>query len=254
VKKGSEFSEGLAVGVMVGAIGFVAFVWIALHVAESNVNVVAEMFATMAALLGGWFALHGVRQQIQSNLEIEQARNESKLAAARSVLPLALANIADVSRNNIRRHFHSDAIYDGSDAAEFQSLDASIIGIVKECIEFSPDIVSRRLAKIMACYQILHSRRATVGDHKLTSIGGEWTTYEHRTIDDVINWAVVHEMASSLFKFARNGDTDEVVTIGLEDACSALRNAGVIYENFDKLTDILKRRETSGFEMDFGRK
>lgn len=214
-----------------------------LHIERGDLPAYATIWAGTLALFGGWLTVRAIRDQIQNNLDMENAKSEKMARAARSVLPLALTEISNMAAGNLARHFKDHDIHDVSlKSSPLRSLESSTLEILKECIFSSPDDVSARLAKIIAMYQVLHTRAKDTTYEKILSGDGKPTLDQLNSIDNAIGWAVLHSLASSLFDFARAKPDFTIAAIDRELAMRSFFISGIMPDIFDNLEKIITDR------------
>lgn len=171
-------------------------------------SILAGLAAIVAALVGGYF----IQGQVRLAEEQERERIRRKHAAARAMLPLALASLSEYADACARllRNIHIQCSGSAVPPAALQNLrlpdlPASTTADLRLMVESSGFVEGEAIAEILRNIQVLASRlRSLQGPHALGHV---------EMLDNIeaymINAAEIKAQADELFDYAR-GRTNDV--------------------------------------------
>ncbi len=255
MKNPTDWSEGFGCGAMFVAIVYTIALAFLLKVDRVDFPAYATIWAGALALLGAWITVRGIRDQNQTAINIHQEGVENKLAAARAILPLLLAEVTEVAAQNVRRNFPESAFVIGAEVSrEFKEVDWATIDRLKDYAPLFPPEISARIGKILATYQVMKSRdsgreNTLINDHVSFAYG------EHNAIDSALNWSVIHSLTDTLYPYARGVGATRLPPIDAQEVESAMLSAGVVSSDNAKVRRLIKSREEKGeLEINFSKR
>jgi hypothetical protein len=233
-----EFFDGVVIGLLVSSVLFLLVLW-ATSPQFVDVKEAALSFMTNAATLtAGAIAFSVAARTIEANRRSEKDVRLSKLEAARSSLPLALADILQVSNSKVSELC--------AGIAPKEQIDNETFSTLKECIEYSRGTARETLREVMIIYQICQSRHGT--SKKFDPIFKNSDAHEvFNLYRSCIDWAALASVSETLYDYGR-GSNDRVVRENAPqwairrvedfiDASPNLRNNKFVSEHFKKLKE-----------------
>lgn len=239
-----KFLDGAAFGAFLASIFFLLLFW-AIDIADGQPyhEYLTTLLVTVATLGAASAAVYASRIQIQQSSDHERDRQDKSIRAAVAMLPLALSNMSEVCRNNIKRHFAAvDLMFGGPQVTGFMTLDSETIAILKECIQYGDRYSQMKLANMIRTFQVLRARNEGMhpGRHvrpNQTNIG-----VDHESINDVLHWATLHALVDNTFAYAR-GETDSIPQDWDRDLVrTALVTNGIELDTFPNLRAMYETR------------
>jgi hypothetical protein len=198
------------------------------------------MIALGAALLGSVF-LHRQTLQIRQS---EAERYARKHIAARSIMPLALADICDLAERNTSILAVFLENFDENDTVgriEFGSLSQDSIRALAEIIESYPSLRSPIFSELIRLIQV---HQARIRSLNADIIG---LRRQHRNISGIREYICdaveIYALAGSLFGYARQESGDvENITLSFENLYSSLNINASYLTSDDRILEILRRK------------
>lgn len=166
----------------------------------------ANIFVGIATIFGGAMAVGGALETIQAQQRAEQKLRRERLAAAKSTLPFALREIAEIAKNRIC--YLVDA--DEKRKELLWDLSRESIETISLCIELSDGESTNTLEELPLIYQILSSRFSHLNvAHPISLQNGTTNAPSLSQINirergrAIIQWLSFSEVALQLFDYAR---------------------------------------------------
>jgi hypothetical protein len=219
-----------------------------LGVGEDFKEYVAAALGGIGALGAAWLALLGVQRQIRHASELEDRRRKASLMAAKTVLPLALSDMAALSSNNARLNFNPGALLGShSPARSLRELDGETLTVLRDCIEFADPIDGQALGDIIRTYQVLWARAGHRNRSRKLEPYKEDIASDHDMLVEALNWAALYAMVNRTFAYGR-GEAENIAVVFEQDAVkSALQLCGIdfdIFPNMETLHDIKRKNDS----------
>ena len=182
---------------------------------------ISEQVTSIVMLIAAGIALYGISVQIQSNINAGEKIRMAKLDAAKSILPIVLSNISQLSKE---RYFAAACGRKKKSGKWRWEMTDTELTTLKECIEHSFGVEKEIMLHICRIYQILIVRWDNMQFVDLFNM--EASSKDNRKQDDldwqfttIQNWAVLEALACSLFNYARgeasNPTSDEAIKFAL---------------------------------------
>lgn len=182
---------------------------------------IAEQITSIIMLIAAGIALYGISAQIQSNIDAGEKIRIAKLDAAKSILPIVLSNISQLSTE---RYFAAACgKKEKADNWRWEMTDTELTTL-KECIEHSFGVEKELMLHICRIYQVLIARWENLQfvnlfDMEVSNKDDKKQCDLHWQFTAIQNWAVLEALATSLFNYARGGasnpTTDELIGLAM---------------------------------------
>lgn len=189
-----NFPLGLLVGFLLAMttlwlVDTTSLVWIK----ENAAALISGMVTLFAAIL----AVAGVLTNIENQNNQASIASSRSLAAAKSILPLALSQMSPIAKRGAEICMSIRTGQNTGDTLVPQvSLPSEIIPAIKEAIEHSTQVNGERLANLIRTYQVLASRTE------------RWLNEEYVPLlqhyDQAVNWAILCRLIEDCFEYSRN--------------------------------------------------
>lgn len=182
---------------------------------------IAEQITSIIMLIAASMALYGISAQIQSNISAGEKIRMAKLDAAKSILPIVLSNISQLSKERYFAAAYGRKQKSGKWRWEMTDTELTTL---KECIEHSFGVEKEIMLHICRIYQVLIARWENLQLVNLFTmeVSNKDDSNQHDLDWQFIaiqNWAVLEALSYSLFNYARgeasNPTSDEVIKIAL---------------------------------------
>lgn len=234
-----KFSAGLVVGIMFALLLAALF---DSDVKDGIKNNWVNLATILTAIAAAYFALIGVRRQIEHQDEQAENTRLASLAATKAFLPIVLSDMCRIATAGMRYrwNFHS-TITGASDAqiADFRrqstnelELSDQVISVFRDFIKNADPNDGTRVAMILREYQVLLAR----WNGQLTSLPS--TERPRDRLHETTYWAYLYALTASVFDFARDDACCVDTTVDVDEIRTAL-TLPVIY-----------CRNTSGFDTE----
>ena len=171
-----------------------------------------DLVAGMLALLGAYWALMGVRQQIEQSEKIEDRRLQRVFEARRATLPFVLSSASTYADDTIRSLAEARRILTGTGNRRLTGqwsppvFPNDVPDDLRAFIESSAHAeASQLILELLRQMQILQARiRSLVSEEDIYRVGAKRNVAEYQ-----IQASKVRQISGALFPFAR-GETDEI--------------------------------------------
>lgn len=167
--------------------------------------------------------------------------------AAKTVLPLALSDIAALASNNARLNFDpNDLIGSHPPATTPREIGVDTITVLRDCIEYADPVDGEALGDLIRTYQVLWARAGrSARGQKLESNKAD-ITGDHEMLSEAFNWAALHAMVDRIFPYGR-GETEGIPEEFEPTAIkSALLNCGIDFDIFPNMKVLHDIRQQDG--------
>ncbi|CDX14152.1 conserved hypothetical protein [Mesorhizobium plurifarium] len=190
--------------------------------------------AAMLALAGAGWSVAAINRQIRQDWEFEHESRESKRAAARSVLPLALSAVSEYAEECA--HLLTDlidkcvggALPTAARPPDLPALPLDALDAIKEMTEYALPSERQVLATLVAKVQVQRAR--LLGVTSARAGRGPTMILDLNLNRYLADSAEIHVRAGALFSFARNA----VAVIGQHDiGADEIVTALKLTTNFD---------------------
>lgn len=209
-------------------------------------NTYQTFVSAIIALLGAGLGVSAINRQIQQAEQFEHQRTQSKHAAARAYLPLALSAIGDYAEqcgkalSSLLDECTDGVLPAGTPLPAFPPLPTEALSALKEMIEFAPSEERDTIAKIIEKIQIQRSRISAIGTD-IKPVGH--IVSEENLEQFIIDSAELSARAAAVFEFARRVTTKiPSQELSAEGWKSALHHLGIFDDLYDKLSKKIEMR------------
>jgi len=199
----------------------------------------------LVAIGAAWWTVRGIRDQIRQTARIADDKRKRSERAARAMLPLALAELADYARacliglNGLRSMFKPDGGRNEAIVSTWAPPDIpeSVLPIFRECLEFMDDAPADALTNLVKQLQIQHSRLVGHTDILRADAGSQLVVW-HNIQTAIRDAAETYARGSLLLIFARGGKTNQF-SINETNISNSLYAAGC-FEDFTEIETLAK--------------
>ena len=226
----------------------------ALKVLHDWQELVAGLAAIVAAYIGGFYILQQIKvtkEQIELSREQAQEGTRRRHAAARAMLPLALAEITQYATScgqqlkAVHRAAKNQAVPESAlTEMKIPPLPNVAINELKQLVESADETLQCAVADMLCEIQILSSRISGLQEPRdPNNVGVTATAYLE---DVIINALKVFAYAASLFDYGRRKvDTIPAGEPSSEAQFSAMFNLGFFDDSFEPIRATITRRAQS---------
>lgn len=203
-----------------------------------------SLVAALIALAGAWWGVSAIHRQIRQAEQTEQARLESKRAAARAVLPIALSATCDYAEDCVRmlqmllEKCENQALHEGVHIDRLPNIPSDAFGTMKEMIEYARSHERDVLSALLETIQVQRSRISSVSNERRQA-GQTVLAINLETF--IVDAAEVYARASALFLFSRRLAEIPSAVITSSDVEKALHILR-IYDDDGPIADRVKRQ------------
>ena len=201
------------------------------------------LVAGLLALLGAWLTVRDLRRQIDQTHRLDDDRRLREERGAKSVLSLALSELADYAIDCIKLALpYAPAVGAAPPVpAGMQAppIPVAILEPMQACAKFADRSVGADIAALLGLLQIQHSRlESLVARAGRRSPPEIWTV---EAIGAVMDAAELHARCGDLFPYARGSKPDPNLTFQ-QQLQTALQLSGVIDVDHPQLADAVRGR------------
>ncbi len=188
-----------------------AVLWLFDASSDTVKTLVSQQITHVVTLAAAGLALWGISNQIQSNVRMAERARIAKLDAARTSLPIVLSNIVDLCEE--RFHALANGRLEQPKDARWEITEFEL-STLKECIEHATGVEKELMQQIIRVYQVLVVRwdglEEVVNLFTSKAVRKTDTAWldRHIQISAITDWVALKAISESLFKFARNADSN----------------------------------------------
>jgi hypothetical protein len=186
------------------------------------------LIAGLLALLGAWWTVNKLSEQIRQTAQIETDRRDRLNLAARTVMPAALSALVEYATICLKflNQFHPDeyGVITPTPGVSPPSVPTEAILTLRDCIQFGDYSAAELIADMISKIQIQQARLVDILQFA-SEAGGIIT---QRNIDTyVVDALEVIARASKLFPYARRDLNGSPATPTVDDIRRAARLRGI---------------------------
>jgi hypothetical protein len=209
------------------------------------------LVAGIIALVGAWWTVRGIRSQINQTIEFERDQHEREERAARSVLPMALSELAQYATDCIKLlEPYAPVTGNGPKIPAGMAaprIPEGILGPMQASAKSANATTAGDIAGTLAWMQAQHSRLEGLIQRAAERPGKDIWNIE--AIGAIMDAAELHARCAMLFPYSRGSTPDPNLTFK-EQLQTALFLAGIVAVDHPGLQAALERRpEPHTFEL-----
>jgi hypothetical protein len=213
-------------------------------------TLVAATVAFCAASIAAYVAFHNTTRSLRHVERLENHRRMRKHSAVRSVLPIALAQLSGYAEGSVNSLNELVSRCDRETLPQMLApthlappLPMDALETLADFIEYSDTIDPVVIEGIAALIQIHDSRlRALVNDNRDPS--GHQPVVRAQLESSIIDAVAIYAGAASLYGYARRRVANLPESLTWADVRGALNNMRLFADNFPRLHDVIRRRES----------
>lgn len=238
-----KLRDGFAGGLATGAIATLLLCWFL----DSGVKIAIErnivQFVTIGTtLVAAAIAYMAVLRQLRHQDDVENDRRARSLEAERAALPIALSRLVEICERGMQDLIGHEHITSPL-APENMALETTHISAIKTMIMVSEDPIRERLQFLLVGYQLAMASVDWELEDEIMEVPTDQSPDGSIRISLCYRWALLHNVAMSLYAFARTGQKSVVPLYENNRCLSAVRNSGASPEAFTDFIGFFERAE-----------